>query len=280
LFSTGLASSTSALPIDGMSNILVFCECRGTVKRGNKIGREVTKTDAGADTLRAPNQGKSMSFVIRACCANPAPFHGWVEHIDETDGTGKGFSGQPGAIIETLAEPPAIDRAVALHEAGHAVIAHALGRRISSVSVAPPARVIYEPGGSAVEPIQRIAESFAGFVGEMSDRRFYRPMGQADEDDYLARVHSLCHGQCDGCSMAMLAWHAVGFPAGHEAARAVMRQGQEYAIDYLMQHRPRLAVHRLADRLLADHRLDGETAHNIINELIEFGRLTAENKES
>ncbi|MBI1620804.1 hypothetical protein [Aquamicrobium zhengzhouense] len=181
------------------------------------------------------------------------------------------FGREPLPVIEELDEPPPDER-TAWHEAGHAVIGHALGFAIDMVTVREPARVVYSPSYNA-SALHEIARSHAGSVGEMARLRCWSSGWPEDADEYLERVHAFQFGGCDGCQQAFAAWAAVGINSPIEEARKILREGQALALR-LGQSRPVwLAIRALAAELMREHTLSGKRAHSIAEPFVKFGEF-------
>jgi hypothetical protein len=176
-----------------------------------------------------------------------------------------------GPIISEI-EEAAIDQSTCTHEAAHAVMAHGFGQRISTVSAAPPARVIYATP-CASSPVERIAVLWGAPAAEAAANSCRITLGVDDELDYLTRVRALKFGGCDECQMALTAWTANGLDAGIEAARAVFREGQLLALKLLDRRDVRAAISALADKLAEGEIVDGATCHELLEQHLMFGSL-------
>ncbi|KQT48942.1 hypothetical protein ASG43_08905 [Aureimonas sp. Leaf454] len=127
--------------------------------------------------------------------------------------------------------------------------------------------------------VQKIALAYFGEIGEQSDDRRYCPLSKDSEAEYLGRIQCFRFGSCDFCRMAAVAWQEVGLGAEYADAVAVLRAGQTFAFQVKETPQVRMAIHRLARVLTDERQVDGERAHSIINDLLEFGALTAAGKE-
>jgi hypothetical protein len=176
-----------------------------------------------------------------------------------------------GPVIAEI-EEAAIDQSTCTHESAHAVMAHGFGQRISTVSAAPPARVIYATP-CASSPVERIAVLWAAPAAEAAANSCRITLGVDDELDYLTRVRAFKFGGCDECQMALVAWTANGLDGGIEAARAAFREGQLLALKMLNRRDVRAAISGLADKLAEGEIVDGEVCHDLIEKHLSFGSL-------
>lgn len=210
------------------------------------------------------------TFVRRKCC--PGGEFEFIEPAAIERSMGFQFHAETAPIIGAIDEPMPDDR-VCWHEAGHAVIGHGFGAVLASVTARSPAHVEFVSSGFLL-PIESIAKSYAGPVGEMALTRCWSTFGQTDEADFLARVEAFQFGGCDGCRMALAAWAAVGLPAGIDAARGVFREGQLLALRIAQERRVRQAIQVLAQELLERHTVSGKRAASIIEPFVRHGEFS------
>lgn len=130
-------------------------------------------------------------FVVRACCADRADAaSGYITPADDE------FIAR-GPVLESGVMPPARSLSVAIHEAGHAVIAIALGGRCTDASCIAPAHAT-TPG---LDAEARIITTLAGEIAENWQRRtVYRPADAAILP-WLRMIRSPGGGHCDGCKV-------------------------------------------------------------------------------
>lgn len=211
----------------------------------------------------------ATKLVRRPCCRTGTM--SFIEPPDIERSMSNIFLGEPLPATEEVDDPPPCER-TAWHEAGHAVIGHALGFVIDMVTVRAPARVVYAPDHNALA-LHEIARSHAGPVGEMARLRCWSSGWPEDADEFLERVHAFQFGGCDGCQKAMNAWRAVGLDAGIDAARDVFRAGEALALRLGRQQPIWLAIRSLAEELMREHTLSGKRAHSIVEPFVKFGEF-------
>lgn len=209
----------------------------------------------------------ATKLVRRQCCRSGT--YSFIEPPDIERSMSNIFLGEPLPATEEVDDPPPEER-TAWHEAGHAVIGHALGFAIDMVTVRAPARVVYAPDHNA-PALHEIARSHAGPVGEMARLRCWSSGWPEDADEYLERVHAFQFGGCDGCQQAFAAWAAVGINSPIEEARKILREGQALALRLGQQRPIWLAIRALAEELMREHTLSGKRAHSIIEPFIRYG---------
>lgn len=215
-------------------------------------------------------------LVRRACCRSGT--YSFIEPPDIERSMSASFGRDPLPVIEEVDEQPPCER-TAWHEAGHAVIGHALGFAVDMVTVRAPARVVYSPNHDS-SALHEIARSHAGPVGEMAKLRCWNSGWPEDADEYLRRVHAFQFGGCDGCQMAFAAWKAVGINSPIDDARKVMLEGQALALRLGQQRPVWLAIRALAAELMESHTLSGKRAHSIIEPYVKFGEFVNADENS
>lgn len=215
-------------------------------------------------------EAKTQAFVRRKCC--PGGDFELVEPLEVERSLGYAFHAEAAPVLGEIEEPDPDER-VCWHEAGHAVIGHGFGAVLASVTVRSPAHVEFVSSGFLL-PVESVAMSYAGPVGEMARTRCWSTFDEADEADFLARVEAFQFGGCDGCRMALAAWAAVGLPAGIDAARGVFREGQLLALRIAQERRVRQAIQVLAKELLERHTVSGKRAASIIEPFVRHGEFS------
>ena len=210
------------------------------------------------------------NFVRRICC--PGGSVSFIEPTDIKTSMAYRYRSTPAPVLEEIDdEPPTCER-TAWHESGHAVIGHALGAEVEMVTIRAPARVVYAPGGE-LTPIQKIARSHAGPVGEMARVQCWCSGWPEDADEYLLRVQAFEFGGCDQCNMALEAWRAVGIISPIDAAREVMLAGQALALKLGQRRDVQQAIRALAAQLMEHGTISGKRAHSIIEPFVSFGEF-------
>lgn len=183
------------------------------------------------------------------------------------------FRVEPGAAP---IEPPARQYRLAVHEAGHAVLAHALGRQVSFVTV---------EGQPHVACADAVVDHFVVAVITMGadhverlllHRLEYRP----ENPDVIASfdaIRRLEFGGCDRCGTALAIFGICGARAPDNVLLAAYRQAEADTIRILREPLIQAAIRALARVLMDAGEVNGSEAHNIIQANgVEFGsrRLT------
>lgn len=220
--------------------------------------------------MRGDEHKAAQTFVRRKCC--PGGDFELIEPLEVERSLGYAFHAEAAPVLGAIEEPEPDER-VCWHEAGHAVIGHGFGAVLASVTARSPAHVEFVSSG-ILQPVESVAMSYAGPVGEMALTRCWSTFGQADEADFLARVEAFQFGGCDGCRMALAAWAAVGLPAGIDAARGVFREGQLLVLRIAQERRVRQAIQMLAQELMERHTVSGKRAASIVEPLVRHGEFS------
>lgn len=219
-----------------------------------------------------------MTYAFQACCpaAGAAASTGYLVPVDAP----LSFAGP---VVETnVAEPPPPSQGAALHEAGHAVHLHARGYRLARVEVGTRNFTERAPGeGQKMSYLEQIEAALAGDIGaRYAVARNIHRMLDTEIDEALARVATGCHGTCDHCIAGVFARSiaALGTATDDTLARDVWRVAEGDVVEFLTSNAARNAIIALGGQLLAERQVDGEAAHKIINEYIEFGAFAEEGK--
>lgn len=217
---------------------------------------------------------EAPNFVLRACCrAGRERRRGYVARSDDNEAIAFGHTGKPGSQVAEVEHE--VSERTAIHEAAHAVIGHGLGSTIQSVSVVPPECVRFAPGCD-LTPFARVVRALAGGAGEDTRAGWRYRAPDTEVADFIARTFEFQGGGCDGCTAALCAWAVVGINAESAAAAAIWRAGDDAAAELLARPDVRAAVAELADALMDSHRLEGATAHQIIEKHLQAGSIAGQ----
>lgn len=180
------------------------------------------------------------------------------------------WSGPVVARVE-LAEPLPRDRRVAIHESGHAVLAHGFGWSVALVRIDVPARVEY--AATSTTAAQRAAVALAGdHAADWLDRMVYRPHDH-ELRPFLCAVRSLTHGKCDRCAALLNVCGIVGAAADDATFLRTYRKIERQVIDLIKTPRVWRAVSDLAEQLMIRGEITGGDAHDIMERHLPHGSL-------
>lgn len=210
-------------------------------------------------------------FNIRACCRSQANSVRVLEPAVQRDGSPSPYTGD---IIEAVeAEPPPPNPAIACHEAGHAVVDHAFGKRIEYVRVGGADN--YEKvatGGRKLSPRESAIVFMAGDLAANWCRRWVvRPY----DEEVLQRIEALkaCEiGRCDPCLLLFCMSMMLG-DAPPASYLALFREIEVQTLEIIQRPAVVRAVRAVADCLMEAGTLDGEAVHAVIEPFIPFGSI-------
>jgi len=173
----------------------------------------------------------------------------------------------------TPVAPPPGDYRVAVHEAGHAVFAHALGRPIAAITINGQPHVAWNSA-----PHNPVATAMISMAADHVERLLLRrAVFRPYDGDVIASfgaVRRLAFGGCDKCTTALAIIGMHGAEAPDNVLLAAYRQIEAKTIDILREPRTQAAIRRLASSLMRLGEIGGGEAHNIIRALdIEFGAV-------
>jgi hypothetical protein len=144
------------------------------------------------------------------------------------------------------------------------------GRPLVEVRVSSPAQCGASQGRH-LTPTEQVVISLAGLVAEdRLDGQTVRTSGYHLRR-YFEKIRALHVGACDTCQAVHCSILAVGADAGNGRAFRFYRRAEDIAIAMMADADVWAGVQALADRLMADGIVDGETAHSILAEHVEFG---------
>lgn len=177
-------------------------------------------------------------------------------------------------------EPPVRSDRIALHECGHAVVAHALGRPVAAITIEGQPHVAY---GDIVNNDDAVTAMIA-LAGDHAERLFlhrleYRP----ENHDVIASfeaVRKLEFGGCDRCTTALAVLGICGVNADDSALLAAYRDAEARTISILREPYTKAAIRSLGAVLMRVGEIWGTEAHAMIKAAgVQFGsRLATERK--
>lgn len=168
-------------------------------------------------------------------------------------------------------QPPAREWRVAIHESAHAVIAHALGRPIASITIEGQPHAAH---GDA--PTDHMAAAMIALAGDHAERLILRRLEFRPYDaDVLATfnaVRELRFGACDRCQIAFSVFGLCGSAAPDDLLLSAYRTVEAATIALIREPLTQAAIRDLADALMREGEIVGAEAHKILNKAgVEFG---------
>jgi len=178
--------------------------------------------------------------------------------------------------VEPAAEPvapPQRDYRIAVHEAGHAFFAHALGRPLVAVTICGQPHASYN-GASNHHAATAMISMAADHVQRLIlHRAVFRPYDHDVVASFDA-VRKLKFGGCDRCLTALAITGVAGTDAPDNVLLAAYRAIEAHAIDIIREPRTQTAIRGLACALMRLGEIGGGEAHNILEALdIAFGEI-------
>ncbi|WP_108459243.1 hypothetical protein [Devosia naphthalenivorans] len=206
-----------------------------------------------------------MSYFSKECCSRPVS-GGFTYDMVESP-----ISPFSGAIVDIDVVPPSASMDVAAHEAGHALAHHLFGRRLSEVRVTEPAQCQSLSEPRPLSRQQSIAIKLAGMVAEDRLEGVVIHSTGFHLRRYFDKIRALHLGPCDTCQAVLCAIGGVGADAGNGAAFRFYRRAENLAIEMMADGYAWAGVQALAYRLMTNGIVDGETAHSVLSQHVEFG---------
>jgi hypothetical protein len=120
-------------------------------------------------------------------------------------------------------------------------------------------------------PLQTIAVLLAGLAAEDRLKGVVIHSSGYHLRRYFDKIRALHLGACDTCQAVLCAIGAVGADAGNGRAFRTFRRGEDLAIALIGDAAAWAGVEALADHLMADGIVTGETAHTILSQHLAFG---------
>lgn len=173
----------------------------------------------------------------------------------------------PAVALSAVAEVPADrwrgDRSSALHEAGHVILAGALGLQVATVTLVGHPHMEAEPS-QWLSPAQSVALDIAGHIAERWGRRLiYRP-NDAELGWFISAVTECTAGQCDGCSAIRTIIVELRHPKYNAPFLARYREIELATIEFVTHRRVFRIIERLATALLERGTLAGDEINALI----------------
>lgn len=177
-------------------------------------------------------------------------------------------------------EPPARSERVAIHEAGHAVMAHVLGKSVAAITIEGQPHVAHADTTNN-DPATTAMIALAGDHAErlLLQRLEYRPES-LDVVATFEAVRKLEFGGCDRCTTALNVLGICGVKADDSVLLAAYRDVEARTISILREPRTNAAIRSLGAVLMRVGEICGTEAHKIIEAAgVQFGsRQTTERK--
>ncbi len=149
---------------------------------------------------------------------------------------------------------------------------HGHNWKIRYVRLDHPAQVSFEDASSATR-LEKIVQYLAASSAEDWLQRWTVENSQWVIDEYLDRVSACEFGSCDQCMAGLNAWYVTGERVPRDEAFTAWRQGELLAHELVRRADVWRDITALADALLETPTIDGERAHAILGEHLEFGSL-------
>lgn len=176
-------------------------------------------------------------------------------------------------------EPPPRQYSSAVHEVGHAVLAHLVGFKIESVTVDNQPFVAWTPS-----PNNHLASAAVALAGNHAERLIFQRFELRPDDAGIVEgfriVRDFRFGGCDRCQSAFAIVASHGLDASDAELLASYRQIENLTISTLQTPRVRAAVRRFADALMRAGTIAGPDAHETLTDAgLCFASLTIPHSE-
>lgn len=217
-------------------------------------------------------------YAIKSCCRAASICERCIEPEVLPDGDRSILIGDTHGVVEVEALRPRYNvHYIAAHEAAHAAVVHALGATIDYVDADELLRVRHR--GAGLTWRARAIVALAGDFGATWHWRHDPWIDRLSDDavrDYIAAIRSVEFGICDYCTALFAVSMIVGFKTPDELYVAEFRSIERETIEIVQQPEIVQAIRCLAELLLDVGRVDGETAHAVIERHVPFGSITIE----
>lgn len=208
-------------------------------------------------------------YVVASCCAFGAKRFPGRQFAVPADDSGRPTERgvlPPDAAVEPLDYQPEVNLVLCCHEATHAAVATLFGGHVNEVVVGAvnETRIDWSrsPPGTRGRTMMVLLSGW--HAGNKSGRSRYR-LTDSEIIAYVAAARDGSGGQCDECRCGRIV-----APLDDDDCIVVWRSVEGAVLDLLDRPGVWRAIRRIADRLLVDHRIDGDAVRRIVSEQIDL----------
>ncbi|MFG1418913.1 hypothetical protein V5F38_12175 [Xanthobacter sp. V0B-10] len=213
----------------------------------------------------------AITYRVRRCCnGGPGSHRRLIEPAEQIrDTTPHEWTGE---VVEEIArheEPRWVN--VALHEAGHAVVAIGLGARVNGAQIdgAPLASIDFS--GVLWRASVMILE--AGDIAKNWGVQWHDSPCDEELVEHARAIRELPFGFCDRCRTFIQIVSKIGLDVPDTEYLKCYRDLEGQTIDIVRRRNVWTAIEELADALMEHGVLTGQQVHDIVEPLVPIGSL-------